>query len=514
VTDEARQQVERGAADAFEYVALTLTAGLSLSETLTNIARRARRAVGARRCVVDRLDGEDLVPLAEDDDGERAPSARVSVPLAPELRELLEGRPAFLLGQPHDRDVVPGEPPVMVIETAGVVPLRFAHELVGLMTLRWPDSPGLEPAHLLHLDAFGAYAALAIVTHQRAEEARRLRLARAVRALTARPRRAGPLVRDLDQLLAPDGLRVVGLAVAHEAARRHLGASTPTAEERAGWAAGQHVVLLPDGTTAVALVAGGRLVGSLRVRVEERKDDDEDRDADPAATLEAVADELALVVDRARLRAQARHALDLRAAQVERDQLVGEATRVAQHVLGAVEQLARHHLEDVRLPAATVPGFANVVELARRGHEETSRLLDAAALVPSHRRRLPQSLRALGQRAEQVVGIELIWHLRGTPVDLDPALERALYRIAAEAITVACRHGRCAVTRLDIDYRDDHVRLEVHDDGLPVHRRTPGDSRYLLMRRLAVGAGAALEVRNASPTGAIVSVRAPRRLAR
>ena len=116
------------------------------------------------------------------------------------------------------------------------------------------------------------------------------------------------------------------------------------------------------------------------------------------------------------------------------------------------------------------------------------------------------ALRALVRAARDGAGgvPDAQFNLSGTPIDLTPEQELALYRIAQEALTNIRRHAHATGLQVDLCFEPPGVRLEVVDDGQgfvvpesPI-LLAPGDHFGLMgmqERAWAVGASLAVESR-------------------
>ena len=121
---------------------------------------------------------------------------------------------------------------------------------------------------------------------------------------------------------------------------------------------------------------------------------------------------------------------------------------------------------------------------------------------------LPRALAALAARMESpglVIDVRI-----ETRLDLDPAVEVALYRIATEALANVARHSGAGRAALEVR-ADDRVDLLVRDDGVgldaPGQRATAGSGLGLSSMRNARRRSAAASTSASAPTAARTSVR-------
>ena len=125
---------------------------------------------------------------------------------------------------------------------------------------------------------------------------------------------------------------------------------------------------------------------------------------------------------------------------------------------------------------------------------------------------LMTALQELAGSIADVFGIQCICD-SGKPVLLqDHAVAIHLYRIAQEAITNAIKHGQAGQVRLRLAERDDHICLEIHDDGIgfPAAPQKNGGIGLHIMNYRAHTIGAALEVQSAGRDGTLVICSLPK----
>ncbi|WP_206067966.1 histidine kinase [Nonomuraea composti] len=206
----------------------------------------------------------------------------------------------------------------------------------------------------------------------------------------------------------------------------------------------------------------------------------------PAAALAGIA-------RRARHQARA----DTAARQVIADSLLehtarGERARIAREL----HDVVAHHISMVAVQAETarlaVPGMPAagaerllaIGDTARAALTEMRRLLgvlrEDAEAEPAWR---PQpglrldELNELLDEAREASGSSTRLILRGAPVELDPGVELAAYRIVQEALTNARRHAPGAAVDVELDYTGDTLHLLIRDNGPgPPHLEPGGPS--------------------------------------
>ncbi|TYB58400.1 sensor histidine kinase [Nonomuraea sp. PA05] len=286
---------------------------------------------------------------------------------------------------------------------------------------------------------------------------------------------------------------------------------------------------VPFPVLTVLLEASGRSGGSIRLLV---------------LLLGCLAPAAALAGIARRARHQAR--ADTAARQVIADSLLehtarGERARIAREL----HDVVAHHISMVAVQAETarlaVPGMPAagaerllaIGDTARSALTEMRRLLgvlreDAQAETTWHPQpglRLDE-LNELLDEARDASGSSTRLILRGAPVELDPGVELAAYRIVQEALTNARRHAPGAAVDVELDYTGETLRVLIRDNG-PGPRDAPGEQGsgqsggqgsgqggghgLSGMRERAAAVGGELRVGSAPGGGFLVEARLPGR---
>ncbi|MGP3955411.1 sensor histidine kinase [Nonomuraea sp. 3N208] len=238
----------------------------------------------------------------------------------------------------------------------------------------------------------------------------------------------------------------------------------------------------------------------------------------PAAALAGIA-------RRARGKAMA----DTAARQVVADSLLehtarGERARIAREL----HDVVAHHISMVAVQAETarlaVPGMPAagaerllaIGDTARAALTEMRRLLgvlreDAQAEAtwrPQPGLRLHE-LNELLDESREASGAWTRLILRGTPVELDPGVELAAYRIIQEALTNVRRHAPGAAVDVELHYTDDALRLAVRDNGPGPSGEGVAGHGLAGMRERAAAVGGDLRTGPAHGGGLLVEARLP-----
>jgi signal transduction histidine kinase len=119
-------------------------------------------------------------------------------------------------------------------------------------------------------------------------------------------------------------------------------------------------------------------------------------------------------------------------------------------------------------------------------------------------------------RNASMTGVRLI--VSGSPVQLDPGVELAAYRIIQEALTNARRHAPGAAVDVELHYTAETLRLRVRDNGPGVSSAAAADAAaisraaghgLLGMRERATAVGGLLIAGPASVGGFLIEATLP-----
>jgi PAS domain S-box-containing protein len=192
----------------------------------------------------------------------------------------------------------------------------------------------------------------------------------------------------------------------------------------------------------------------------------------PGVHLSVLSDVSDQVKAQAALQDAQRHLRTLSLRQQEEfDQLRGELARDLHDQLG--QTLSALKLE-IDMVASRVPDEAqHMYHLVREGVtsvRDVSRALRPVALELG----LGSALRAMAAELSMRSDVDIKVHLAvGTP-DLSEQTERALYRIAQEALTNAANHASATTIEISLAFERDQLKLLVADDGQGISAADPG----------------------------------------
>jgi signal transduction histidine kinase len=131
---------------------------------------------------------------------------------------------------------------------------------------------------------------------------------------------------------------------------------------------------------------------------------------------------------------------------------------------------------------------------------------------------LPDIMRQLVCDLARSLALEVDLVVSGTPVPLEPTVDRALQRVAQGALLNVARQAKAKMALVSLNYPSDHVDLAVQDDGigapdLLLQNYAESGTHFGLksMRRQVEGLGGTFTVSDGEEGGLVVRVRVPAR---
>jgi signal transduction histidine kinase len=182
--------------------------------------------------------------------------------------------------------------------------------------------------------------------------------------------------------------------------------------------------------------------------------------------------------ERARRDERGRAAEAEAAAQEERTRIAGELHDVVAHALSAmtVQATAARRLA-ARDPQRAGMAFAAVEGTGREALTELRRLLGVLRKEDEELALAPQpslaNVDGLARRAT-AAGLPVAVTVRGAARPLPAGVDLTAYRVVQEALNRAHDTGFAGRASVEVGYDDDHVSVEVRDDGAPEGRRLLG----------------------------------------
>ena len=197
------------------------------------------------------------------------------------------------------------------------------------------------------------------------------------------------------------------------------------------------------------------------------------------------------------------------AASEERTRIAGELHDVVAHALSAmvVQASGARRLAE-RDPGRAAEAFLAVETSGREALTEIRGLLGVLRREDEELALAPQpSLRHLASLLSKVeaAGLPTELAVEGEPRDLPIGLDLTAYRVVQEAVGGAREHGHAGHVRVRVRYAEDHVELEVVDDGGEPQRPLLGIRERVVLSGGQLRAGARRDgghvVRARLPTG-------------
>src|SRR4030095_7444492 len=199
-----------------------------------------------------------------------------------------------------------------------------------------------------------------------------------------------------------------------------------------------------------------------------------------------------------------------RIAREIHDELVGALTGLKWALEGIDSRLGDSNgdltILDVRKRISTMTGLieGTINTVRRISSELRPGLLDDLGLVAA--------IEWQGQQFQLRTGIEVHWETAIDNVEVGRDGATAVFRIFQEVLTNVLRHSQASNVYVKLQTPDDHIELEVRDDGRGITEREQGNTRslgLLGMKERALLVGGEVTIAGAEGKGTTVVVRVP-----
>jgi signal transduction histidine kinase len=204
--------------------------------------------------------------------------------------------------------------------------------------------------------------------------------------------------------------------------------------------------------------------------------------------------ETAMLADRAENAERERERQAARAVAEERARIARELHDLVAHSMGVIviqSQGAQRMLDTD--PVRVRDALKAIETIGRDGLSELRRLLGLLTVRDTDDAAGPQpSLDRLEDLVAQVRGAGLSVELTidGEPRPIAPGVQLAAYRIVQEALTNALKHAGPARACVTVGFRNDHLDVEITDDGAgPRPTTSPGHGLVGMRERVALYGG-------------------------
>jgi signal transduction histidine kinase len=226
------------------------------------------------------------------------------------------------------------------------------------------------------------------------------------------------------------------------------------------------------------------------------------------ALFSAMADQLGIVVENARLREQGEAA----AAMKERRRLardLHDSVTQSLHSLVLHAEIASHRLGQGKLDRLG-SSLDQLAESARQALKEMRLLLYELRLMPLDQTNIVEALQLRLDAVEKRAGVETRFVTQDL-ANMPRAWEEELYCIAMEALNNALKYARASRVTIRLSGNGDRAELEVADDGQGInpHSIRPGGMGLQTMKERAERIGGVLAIDSSPGAGTRICVRVP-----
>ena len=184
---------------------------------------------------------------------------------------------------------------------------------------------------------------------------------------------------------------------------------------------------------------------------------------------------------------------------------------LAQQLAGALMQFqAFEHLKETK-PKDAAKAYDAGLTMLQQGHFEARRLIAGVRPPILDEAGVAEAISHLVHEQSRLKGPKIESHNRVDFDRLDPTLENAIYRIAQEALTNACRHSQSERISVSLLQRGDRLRVEIRDWGAGFDPKAVPKSHFGLegIRQRAKLLGGKCSIRSTAGKGTRVTVELP-----
>lgn len=184
---------------------------------------------------------------------------------------------------------------------------------------------------------------------------------------------------------------------------------------------------------------------------------------------------------------------------------------LAQQLAAAIMQLQSYEALKDHQPAQAKTAYAAGMQMLRAAHFESRRLISGVRPPILDESGVAAAIAHLVHDHRTPSGPEIEFHGLARFGRLASILENAIYRIAQEALSNACRHSRSDKVTVSLLQEDAHVRLEVEDSGIGFEPDDVSGEHFGLegIRERARLLGGIASIKSKPGQGTLVAVRLP-----
>jgi PAS domain S-box-containing protein len=202
----------------------------------------------------------------------------------------------------------------------------------------------------------------------------------------------------------------------------------------------------------------------------------------------------------------------LRSSDHERQTIAYEIhDGLAQYLAGALMQFEVYDQSKATRPKQAAEAFQAGMTMLRQGHFEARRLISGVRPPILDEEGIVAAVAHLVNEQRLQKGPKIEFRSSVGFGRLPAILENAVYRIAQEALSNACKHSRSKTVRVELLERGEQIRVEVHDHGVGFRPEDVEDSRFGLegIRERARLLGGTATISSKLGEGTRVAVRLP-----
>jgi PAS domain S-box-containing protein len=184
---------------------------------------------------------------------------------------------------------------------------------------------------------------------------------------------------------------------------------------------------------------------------------------------------------------------------------------LAQQLAGAIMQFQTYSHQKKINPKLAAKAYDAGTTMLQQGHFEARRLITGVRPPILDEEGVVEAVAHLVHEQNRLKGPRIDYHSRVDFDRLAPTLENAIYRIAQEGLTNACRHSKSDKVRVSLVQREDRVRIEIRDWGIGFATRSVQQNRFGLVgiRQRVRLLGGKCSIRSKTGEGTCISVELP-----
>jgi PAS domain S-box-containing protein len=184
---------------------------------------------------------------------------------------------------------------------------------------------------------------------------------------------------------------------------------------------------------------------------------------------------------------------------------------LAQQLAGAIMQIQTFtHLKD-KSPKEAAKALDAGLTMLQQGHFEARRLIAGVRPPILDEAGIAEAISHLVHEESRDKGPKIEFHSRVAFDRMDPTLENAIYRIAQEGLTNACKHSKSERISVSLLQQEDRLRVEIRDWGIGFETRAVPKNHFGLegIRQRARLLGGKCSIKSRQAKGTLIRVELP-----